>query len=579
MTSLDQGRRGWWLSHAAAATTTLLIWLPLFWPGYVLSYDMVFVPWQPLTWELIAPSTGLPRAVPLDAAISTLSLAVPGWLLQRIALIGLVYAAALGAARLVPAARPLVQTVADRPAHKSGSQDDSRLTQVVAAVAYAWTPFLAERLLLGQWALLLAYAALPWLVRAAIGVRAGRPGSLPRLIIPAAAAALTPTGGLIAFAATAVLTCGRGAGRRAAAACGAVAALNLPWIVAAVTTTASGRSDPAGVAAFAARAENWSGVIGALAGTGGAWNAQTTPGSRASALVPFLTLILLALAAYGLSPLLSRWGSDARRLLGLAAGGLTLAALGAVPGLDALLRWAVAEVPGAGLLRDGQKFLIPYALALAVCAALGVERAAARMATPRARLVLVAGALLPVAVMPDLAMGAAGQLWPVRYPTDWDRVAAIVDGSPGPVVSLPFSEYRAYPWNNGRTVIDPAPRYLAAPVLIDDTLFVGSLRVAGENPRAAQVRDRLSAGLPVASPDLRWVLVQKDGRGAVPVGALAGLELAYAGSSLDLYANPGWANDPGPSDGRTALVLGSLVLAGGVLIVAIWSLRRRATRW
>ena len=35
------------------------------------------------------------------------------------------------------------------------------LPKVVGAFAYAWTPYLAERLLLGQWGLLLAYAALP----------------------------------------------------------------------------------------------------------------------------------------------------------------------------------------------------------------------------------------------------------------------------------------------------------------------------------------------------------------------------------------------------------------------------------
>src|SRR5262249_58781736 len=33
---------------------------------------------------------------------------------------------------------------------------------------YAWNPFVAERLLIGQWALLLGYAGLPWALRAAI---------------------------------------------------------------------------------------------------------------------------------------------------------------------------------------------------------------------------------------------------------------------------------------------------------------------------------------------------------------------------------------------------------------------------
>src|SRR6266700_8294456 len=39
------------------------------------------------------------------------------------------------------------------------------LAALAAGVCYAWNPFVAERLLIGQWALLLGYAGLPWVVR------------------------------------------------------------------------------------------------------------------------------------------------------------------------------------------------------------------------------------------------------------------------------------------------------------------------------------------------------------------------------------------------------------------------------
>src|SRR5690606_5100441 len=38
--------------------------------------------------------------------------------------------------------------------------------RLVAASFYIWNPFVAERLLIGQWALLLGYAGLPWVVHA-----------------------------------------------------------------------------------------------------------------------------------------------------------------------------------------------------------------------------------------------------------------------------------------------------------------------------------------------------------------------------------------------------------------------------
>ncbi|MEU4691605.1 hypothetical protein [Actinoplanes sp. NPDC023714] len=572
--------------RAVAAGITAVVLAPLALPGYVLRYDMVFVPRQPLSWEMIAPADALPRAVPLDAVVSLANLAVPGWLLQRVALVALVYLAALGAARLVPG--------------------DRLLTRVVAAFAYAWTPFLAERLLLGQWALLLAYGTLPWLVLAARDLRAGRRGALPRLVLAAAPAALTPTGGLIALATAAVMllppprvrsprrprtdapdagppgagAVGAGAPRlrTTALALGAVVSLNLPWIVASLASAAGGSSDPEGVAQFAARAENWAGTLMSLLGTGGVWNAQTVPGSRTSALAPLVTLLLLAAAAFGWRELWRLWRGDAVRLFVLAGGGFVLAAAGATPAAG-LLRWLVVTVPGAGLLRDGQKFLIPYALVLALGFALGAERIADRLARrfePNAgRVLLISALLLPVVAMPDLAFGAGGALKPVRYPADWDAVAARVDAAPGEVLSLPFEGYQRYAWAGGVVVRDPAPRYLDAPVLMNDALRVGRVTVDGESPRAARVQELLDAGRPVAEMGTRWVLVRTGLAGTLPPATLDGLRLEYDGRYLQLWGNPAAPDALRESSvARRIPALAAHLFAGAVVIFAWFCLLR-----
>jgi len=543
--------------HAAAAVITAVVLAPLAAPGYVLRYDMVFVPKQRLSWEMVAPADELPRAVPLDALVSLANLAVPGWLLQRIALAAIVYFAALGMARLVPTARTL--------------------STVVGAFAYAWTPYLAERLLLGQWGLLLAYAALPWLVAAARDLRAGRPGALARLVLAAAPAAVTPTGGLIALATVVVLTW-----PRLWKAAAAVAALCAPWVVAAMTTVAGGRSDPDGVAAFAARGENWSGVWGALAGTGGIWNAQTVPESRSSVLVPIATAAVLAVCAVGFVELRRRWPGGAARLAVLAGGSFLLALSGTGPAAP-VLEWLVVHVPGAGLLRDGQKFLVPYALLLAVTLTVGAEvlaeRLARRLDANAARVVLVAALLAPVAILPDLAFGAAGQLRPVRYPADWAAVSARVSAAPGEVLSLPFHGYQGYRWNRGQVVRDPAPRYLGVPVLINDALRVGDVTVDGENPRAARAQDLLDAGEPVERLGVRWVLVRKEPGVDVPAGALAGLRPAFDGPYLALWENPA-AAAARPAPVRRWPAAAAHLLAGLVVLVAGFSLlRTRATAW
>ena len=564
------------LLYGCAALVVAVVLGPLVRAGYVLRYDMVFVPRQPLRWDLVAPAGSPPRAVPLDALVSLTALVAPGWLVQRVALGAVLAGAAIGAGRLVPARRPA--------------------TRLVAALGYAWTPFLAERLLLGQWGLLLCYAALPWLVAAALDVRRGRPAAGSRLVLAATCASVTPTGGIIAFATTSLLAVSPGVGRAVppgvdrAVAPGvgralrghrlglpaAVAALNAPWLLVAAASAAPAVSDPAGVAAFAARAENWGGTIAALAGTGGIWNAQVVPASRTAPLVPLCTLGVLAVAVLGFGRLRRRWPEGtATRLALLGGGALLLAAAGALPGTAGLLRAAVAHLPGAGLLRDGQKFLIPYALGLAVCLALGAERLAgllaARVSAGAGRLVLAGFALLPVVLLPDLAWGAGGRLRPVAYPAEWAAVADAVAATPGPVLSLPMSAYRAYPWNGSAVVLDPAARYLPAPVVTDDRLRVGPIVVAGEGRDAAAVRARLAAGRPVAAERVRWVLVQHDTGGTVPATAVAGLTLIHRGAGLDLYRNPGY-RPAGPARGRGLV---GYLLAGSVIAAAGW---RRVTR-
>ena len=52
------------------ALAALLILAPLLVPGYVLSYDMVFVPRPALTRELLGLGTSVARAVPSDLLVA-----------------------------------------------------------------------------------------------------------------------------------------------------------------------------------------------------------------------------------------------------------------------------------------------------------------------------------------------------------------------------------------------------------------------------------------------------------------------------------------------------------------------------
>jgi hypothetical protein len=561
-----------WPARALALVVALLVTAPVLAPGFVLLRDMVFVPRQDLDLDALGLGGTLPRAVPVDAVMALVTAVVPGDLVQKAVLFGTVFAAVLGAARLVPA----------------GPDGRRGLAGAVAGVVYGWSPYLAERLLIGHWTLLMAFAALPWIACAALHVREGRPKAMARLILVCAPAALTPTGSLLAAGVVLVLV-GR---RRLAAAAAAVLVLALPWIVAGFLHPAGGGSDPAGVAAFAARAEGWGGTLLSVLGTGGIWNAGAVPSSRGNVLLPVLTLLLLALAVTGLTDRAVRTG-PARRLLLLGVAGLVLALAGTLPGVRDLLEVAVREVPGAGLVRDGQKWVAWWALSLAVGAGLGARRLAAaarsRAGGAAAGLVAAGAVLLPLIALPDLVWGVGGRLEPVTYPPDWQRVreALAADDAPGDVLVLPFGAYRSFDWNDGRPQLDPAARWLTRPTVADDELVVDGRRVGGEDVRARRVSAAADDPAGLAALGIGWVLVERGTPGRPVPASVTDLPVAMDGADLTLYRVPDARPGPMPSPGRVTAVVLAHAWALGTIVGAVLStttlpstvtLRRRSPR-
>ncbi|MEV4150666.1 hypothetical protein AB0J40_43920 [Amycolatopsis sp. NPDC049691] len=489
---------------------------PLLGRGFVLSYDMVFAPRQHFVPDAFGIGGPLPRSVPADAAVALATTVLPGDIVQKLVLLLAIFAAAQGAGRLVPT--------------------EHLGTRLVAATAYAWTPYVAERLFIGHWPLLLTYAALPWIVRAGLAARKHEPNALPSLVIACAPAVLTPPGGVLAAAVMAVAAGARRLWQTLAIAF----VLNLPWLVPTFLNAGGTYSDPAGVTAFSARAESWGPALLSVLGLGGIWNAETVPGSRAMPLTPVLTLVVVAIAVAGLKPLTQRWGkAPARSLFALGAAGVLLASLATLPGGDALLTAATRHLPGAGLLRDAQKWVAWWALPLALGFALAVEAAAAKLKTGRGRVALVtAAAVFPLLTLPDLAWGGWGRLATVRYPADWQAVSEVLGDRPGDVLTLPLSAFRGFAWNDDRTQLDPAPRFLPKPVLMDDTLQVGADRVTGEDPRIGDVRAATSAR-ELTAAGIGWILVEHGTPGDVDKRLLADATPVWSGEWLTLYRTPG----------------------------------------
>lgn len=457
----------------AVAAATLLVVLPTLRPGFLLSYDMVFVPRLPFTADLLGLGTRVPRAVPSDLLVALASRVVPGDIVQKLLVVTVLVAAGIGAARLAPV---------------------GPIGRAVTGIAYLWNPYVYERLVIGHWALLLGYAALPWVVAGAAGVRKGEPGGWPGLLIALGAGSFGGAAAWLLMAPVGLLVAGwpAGTGWRPVLTrqCGVGAALivlAIPWAVPSLLRPAGVAADPDGDLLFAAGADTALGTLGSLLAGGGIWNAQVTPPGRASLIYAAAALTLLVASMAGLWLLRKRW-PVLLPLLVAAVIGVVLAAASTTPPLRAVAH----AIPGGGLLRDAHKFVAVWVLLAAVgfgaVADVATRRAAGRTA-PVLGILLV---LTPMAVLPALAWGAAGRWQPVQYPVAWSRAVALVeaDDQPGAVLVLPWQPYRRYDWNGDRVVLDPAPRWFGRQVISSDTLPVrvgGRVRaVSGEDPLAAR---------------------------------------------------------------------------------------------
>ncbi|WP_280246651.1 hypothetical protein [Nocardia abscessus] len=610
-----------------SAAGALLVTAPLLAPGYLLLRDAVSTPRSYPTDSALGLGDAAPRAVPQDALLAVLSAFVDGGLLVKAILVVALWAAGYGAAML---ARDLLRA--------------SLGPQLVAATVALWNPYVAERLLQGHWSLLAGYAALPWTALAAYRLRSSATTKRRRLILanapvqpgnclvgPAApqvdqplvtaarrgtirtasawaalagslaAAGLTPTGALLAGA-TAFALVHR---RQLLPALVLWVAASAPWLAATALSGAGAEpSDPAGIAAFAARAEPGLGTLGSVAGLGGIWNAEAVPDSRTTPLAAIATLALLVIVALGVRAV-ATGGADPdnrhvrRALLLLAVIAVLFPALGAtVWGMHAL-EWLVAHVPGAGLLRDTQKYVALALPAYALCAAAGCTVTARRLSSaPTDRpttahpavMSTIAAVFVALLVLPlyDLAWGAGGAVRAVHYPAGWERVAARIDG-PGDVAVLPGGMFRKFRYSGPAPVLDPAPRMLPNDVLQTGELPVRGRTVSGEGARAAEVEALLLQG--GSAPDLArlgvgWVLVERTTPG--PLGAsattLAQLERSYADADLALYRVPGVIEPRGSTTAQRSVIAtahllwGALLVASPLAVVGIRARSRTRTR-
>jgi hypothetical protein len=548
--------RSRWTPPLYSLLLSLVVLGPLLGPGYLLLRDAVSTPRSYFTDSAWGIADAAARAVPQDAAIGALTTVFDGGLVVKTILLLALWMAGWGAAVMVRTVLP----TAPLPA------------LLVASTVAVWNPYVAERLLQGHWSLLVGYAALPWTVVAALAVRSGR--SWWALAVCLAAAGLTPTGALLAATVALLVVAlpgGARRGLRVVATLAIAAVASAPWLTATMVSGGGVEpADPAGWAAFAARAEPGLGTVGSLAGLGGIWNSDAVPGSRTGLFAAVGTVLLLTVVALGMRPLYRRRHNPV--IVGLsvvALAAIVLPALAATgPGLAAA-RVLGDTVPGAGLLRDSQKWVALAMPMYALAAAAGISWLASRRTRFGNEWLPGGVAVLALLIaLPDLGWGVGNALKPVTYPKSWQAVSAELADQDGDVAVLPAGMFRRFPYSGSAPVLDPAPRMLPVDVLQTGELLVAGGTVRGEGKRATDVQNALLAGDPadtLAALGVGWVLVENTTPGELGNAqqTLDRLDAVYSDEELSLYRVP----DPAMLESRSAIAVVLAHLAWALLML------------
>ena len=539
---------GWTFLLVAA-----VLW-PFASPGMPMLRDMVVPPHPALTDAAWGLGESAARAAPQDTVLALAGGFTDAGLVMRLLMLCGLTVGGVAAAELVR-----------RVLHVGV------VGQIAAVTMLLWNPFVVERLLQGQWSLVLAMALLP---AVALTTIIAAPWWRATAM---AVAGLTPTGALLAVA-VAVVAARTWRDRLVALGTGAV--VSAPWLVATALGSGAGVADPAGAAAFAARAERWVGTLGAVAGLGGIWNRQAVPVAREAGPAALAVVALLALFVVGAR---MAWGSRARpgsshsaiigarrRLIVLAvASVIVVAALATPPGIS-LMEWALETVPGAGLLRDAQKWVALAVPGYVVLAAAGAETVARQIPDHRRWLAALFAVTVIIAAVPDLPRAVA-PVKPVAPWPGWSAVSGIVAMDDTAVAVLPAGPYRII---DGRPTYDPAVKTLPAPVLATGDLVVSGVAVGGEGSTSATVEKTLLDAPDHAIDVLRshgagWVLVENSpGEMGDSERVLSRLEVVYSDEHLTLHRVPGAIERPERADRTLAwialLAWAAMALAGPV---------------
>jgi hypothetical protein len=516
-----------------AGFLTLIVCGPWLGPGFIFGTDFA----GPRYFRFPEAATSYSG---LEVALASVATAIPGEVVGKGLVIGILFAAAVGAAVILP---------------------DTRFAmRALASSVYVVNPFVYERLAYGQLTVLAGYAVLPLLVASARAVLL-RPDLERGVLLAITLSAITTLD--VHMAIIGVVVCGflitahllvaersrpflRQLSIALISAAALAVAINLYWLVPllmghgpeAQTLSAIGASD---LLAFRTASDPNLGLLPNVLGLYGFWAERTGRFVSMKDYVPGWPLpliLLLALVCVGSAAALSqrdglRIGWTRTWTLGLlgACVASTLLEIGAADPHVAMLIGALNAVfPPYRGLRDASKWGAVLALTYSQVAPIGaavVARSIARRLQSSSFRETVSGLITPIVIAMalfygnGLLYGLHGQIRPSDYPKGWyvADAAIVADAHPGRALFLPWHGYMSLSFvrNSNPVVANPAVQFFSVPVIASTDLEIPGIPDAtGENPDQTAVARLVDAGgagewgSTLASHGVKYILIAHE---------------------------------------------------------------------
>lgn len=466
---LQVGERRAWLVFAGLA---IIILLPLFLPGYILTLDMVFTPHMPWPSELTS-------TYPLDIVLCLLSYILPGDVLQKILLFVILWLSGMGMYLVV-------RDVTLDSTQKRWLEVDASSWQLAAYVAgllYVINPFMYARLMAGQWWVLLGYALLPFLVRALFRLLQTpnwKTTALAAVWMVVVTVASVHFAGMVAVLTVLFFAAGTIKHwhqktrlwlfvRSLIVALFTTIVISSYWLIPAILGHGAigeiaERADEAEFMGFATHSGPL-GTVGEVLRLQGFWVETRELFLLPQAVMPLWGIAILFLWVLVVIGAIQLWRANRP----LAVVMISCIVVGCIVAASPLIQWLAQVFPLLGGYREPHKFTVLVAVGYAVLAAIGSAYLVKKYKTKKTLAVFCLA--LPLVIAPTMLWGGAGQLRPVDYPQEWYTLNQKLkdNGESGKfILFLPWHMYAPYSFSNNRIIASPAEKFFEVPVLMSD---------------------------------------------------------------------------------------------------------------